>query len=283
VFKLSFCIYWRHIKLLHINNILKIAGLQVSRLSNVQPFRRKLISEFLRDARCDHSQDWSVQNFLQFVTQLGVHTTLSTSQLLQDYFALYCNKSITKGFYVEFGACNGVEGSNTLLLEQHYLWDGLLAEPGQQWKSELVKNRSCSLDFRCVHKRSGEVLDFVECGQLSTIKAFALQNDDWAMDLRRASQTQYKVQTVSLLDLLASHNAPTVINYMSVDTEGSEYDCLVNFDFHKYKINCLTVEHNYQQSRQLVYDLLVSNGFIRVLTEVSMFDDWYVHQTLINN
>jgi len=210
------------------------------------------------------------------------HSDASKSQLLQDYFALYCNQGTKSGFFVEFGACNGVEGSNTLLLERGFDWNGLLAEPGRQWHQDLRNNRKCYVDHRCVFSISGSSIDFVECGQLSTIESFAIENNDWAKDQRLASSTRYSVPTVTLNELLVSHAAPTDISYMSVDTEGSEYECLAGFDFAKYKVTCLTIEHNYQPTRGKVRDLLTTNGFVNVFSDISDYDDWYVHSSNID-
>jgi hypothetical protein len=267
--------------LLHLNHLLARFDCQISRVSKSAINRSKSIAEFLKNSRESGSLEWTLDSFLSFVAQHGTTPNLSTSQLLQDFFALYCNQGSTSGYFVEFGACNGVEGSNTLLLERNFQWNGLLAEPGRQWKQDLAVNRNCSIDHRCVYKRTGEKLEFVECGQLSTLKSFADENNDWAKDLRHESNKQYFVETVTLLDLLSYHNAPNEISYMSIDTEGSEYDCLVEFDFQKYSIRSISVEHNFQPSRDLVHRLLTTCGFVRVFTEISDYDDWYVNGTLL--
>ncbi len=264
--------------MLEINKLLARFDCQISRLSKQPLNRSKSIVDFLRTSRIRTKSSWTPDHFLSFVARLGIHSDTSKSQLLQDYFALYCNQGTASGFFVEFGACNGVEGSNTLLLERNYSWNGLLAEPGRQWHQDLQINRKCSVDHRCVFSSSGKSIDFVECGQLSTIESFAIQNNDWAKDLRIASSNRYSVPTVTLNDLLDSHNVPSNIGYMSVDTEGSEYECLAGFDFNKYKITCLTVEHNYQSSRQKVHQLLTANGFVHVMSEISDYDDWFVHR-----
>jgi hypothetical protein len=88
---------------------------------------------------------------------------------------------------------------------------------------------------------------------------------------------------VSLNDLLIRHGAPTAIDYMSVDTEGSEFIILNAFDFQRYQIKVLTVEHNYcDPDRQQIFDLLTSNNYIRILEPFSKFDDWYVQKALLD-
>ena len=86
----------------------------------------------------------------------------------------------------------------------------------------------------------------------------------------------YSVTTISLNDLVKRYNAPRQIDYLSIDTEGSEFDILSTFDFSKYKCKVITCEHNYTYARTKIYDLLSSNGYKRKLENLSAVDDWYV-------
>ena len=72
------------------------------------------------------------------------------------------------------------------------------------------------------------------------------------------------------------NNAPKIIDYLSIDTEGSEYEILKNFDFESYSFRVITVEHNHTDNRELVKVLLTSNGYKRVHEAISDFDDWYI-------
>ena len=78
--------------------------------------------------------------------------------------------------------------------------------------------------------------------------------------------------------MLIKYNAPKKIDYLSIDTEGSEYDILKDFDFNKYDISIITCEHNFTDSRKKIYELLVSNGYVRKYSGASKFDDWFVKQ-----
>ncbi|MBK7635080.1 MAG: FkbM family methyltransferase [Saprospiraceae bacterium] len=59
------------------------------------------------------------------------------------------------------------------------------------------------------------------------------------------------------------------IDYLSIDTEGSEYDILSSFNFDRYTFGIITVEHNYTAYRDRIKDLLESKGYRRVLTNLS--------------
>ena len=78
------------------------------------------------------------------------------------------------------------------------------------------------------------------------------------------------------MDLLKKYNAPKEIDYLSIDTEGSEFEILNAFDFDAYKIKVITCEHNFTPMREEIYKLLGSKGYVRKYQEFSQFDDWYV-------
>ena len=230
---------------------------------------------------------WNELNYAQKVF-VSRYIPFSKSQLGQDLFVLseLHSDSTSNKFFVEFGATDGIELSNTYLLEKHFGWNGILAEPAHVWRERLSRNRECITDHRCVSRRSGENVEFMEvlCDEsgslsspeLSSMSEFA-NSGDWASDIRLNNSRKYTVKTVSLNDLLVEHKAPQTIEYLSLDTEGSELVILQNFDFKKYCVRVITVEHNYQEhARQAIFDLLASNGYVRKYEHISLFDDWYV-------
>lgn len=81
---------------------------------------------------------------------------------------------------------------------------------------------------------------------------------------------------MSLNDLLEQNNAPEVIDFISLDTEGSEFSILNGLDFDKYTFRVMSVEHNHEPQREDVHALLSSKGYTRVCQAVSRVDDWYV-------
>lgn len=197
------------------------------------------------------------------------------SQLGQEIFVL-CHLGFKQnGFFVEFGSCDGMNCSNTHLLENEFNWDGILAEPAKIWHEDLKKNRNVNIDYDCVWKKTGEKLTFneVDAALLSTIKNYS---DCDKHTLSRQKGKFYSVNTISLEDLLTKHKAPKNIDYLSIDTEGSEYEILKNFNFDKYKFSVITCEHNFTPSREKIYELLTSNGYKRIFKELSKFDDWYI-------
>jgi FkbM family methyltransferase len=222
-------------------------------------------------------------NYVRFVDKHASGNALSLfgdacSQIGQDIFVLSFLKMKEAGYFVEFGATDGICLSNTYLLETKYGWRGILAEPARGWHSALQKNRKAVVDKRCVWSTSGELLNFQEneVGELSGL----IQDDRFAaVDAKIKSTVEYRVETISLIDLLDAHDAPSVIDYLSIDTEGSEYEILKSFDFSKYKFKIITCEHNFAASRSKIYDLLIKNGYERCCEDVSQFDDWYLNKS----
>ena len=65
---------------------------------------------------------------------------MSKSQLGQDIFALQQLNFKRNGFFVEFGATNGIDYSNTLVMEKLFEWNGILSEPAKIWHRNLRLN-----------------------------------------------------------------------------------------------------------------------------------------------
>ena len=199
----------------------------------------------------------------------------SKAQLRQDLFVLSEIGYKNDGYFVEFGATNGVELSNTYLLEKEFHWKGILAEPARCWSQNLKNNRTCNIETKCVWSSSNSVLTFneVSSAELSTINIFS--SSDNHKDERKHGKT-YEVETISLTDLLDKYKAPQKIDYLSIDTEGSEFEILKSFDFDKYEFKVITCEHNFTLMREKIYQLLTSKGYTRKFEDISKFDDWYV-------
>ena len=88
---------------------------------------------------------------------------------------------------------------------------------------------------------------------------------------------EHDVLTVSLDDLLDQHDAPETIDYLSIDTEGSEFTILDSYSF-KRNFNLMTVEYGNQVERDKIYKLLTSKNYVRVHQKVSSWEDWYAYK-----
>ena len=213
----------------------------------------------LAPSPCEGGQDWQ---------------RLSRSQLGQDLWVLEQLGWKKNGFFVEFGATDGVLLSNSWLLEKHFNWSGICAEPNPKLFERLTQNRSCTLSSACIYGKSGVKMRFVLADAYGGLEDHG--RGDMHVDKRDAFADVgdvIDVTTISLMDLLDQQGAPTVIDYLSIDTEGSEQAILEGIDWRRYQFRCITVEHNFTEQRQGIHKMLEAQGYQR---QEAMFDDWYI-------
>tara|TARA_B100001971_G_scaffold71567_1_gene65980 strand:- start:439 stop:729 length:291 start_codon:yes stop_codon:yes gene_type:complete len=87
---------------------------------------------------------------------------------------------------------------------------------------------------------------------------------------------------MTLENLLDKHETPFIIDYVSLDTEGSEYEILKSFPFNTYpkQIMAFSIEEAYNYTRSdSCCALLNSIGYIEVKNKFSNADHehYYVH------
>ena len=203
--------------------------------------------------------------------------SLSYSQLGQDLEVLRFYNKKEGGFFVEVGASDGIELSNTLLLEKEYKWKGICCEPIPEAFEKLVQNRPNSKCYKeAVYNQTGLTVTFDisrDAHQLSGIT----NHIDRHKSVVDTNKVSLQVDTISLVDVLDRANAPSFIEYLSLDTEGSEYEILKNFDFERYTFGLIDIEHNYVEPRRSqLYTLLLSKGYI--YKGENQWDDMYKHQ-----
>jgi FkbM family methyltransferase len=209
---------------------------------------------------------------------------ISDKSLLE--YLLYSNSEIdqeliaylllgSNGYFVEFGACDGLLGSNTFFLEKCQGWTGILAEPIPGWHAQIKKNRTAEAYPYAVYSSTGIQIEFSETNQpgLSTISGY--EQADWH-GAEREGAKKYDVETISLRDLLILAKAPRMIDFLSIDTEGSEYKILSQFPFEEYSFKFITIEHNHSESRAKIKELMNSKNYFEILPKYSGGDWWFV-------
>lgn len=217
----------------------------------------------------------SDEAFLDFV---GRCLPSSYSQRFQDLFGLWESNFATTGYFVEFGAMRGIDFSNSYVMEQ-IGWDGVVSEPHPTFTDYLRQNRRCTVSTKCVFDKTGETVTFHAVRgrpALSTMEGFG---DKDVRSTLRQDYVSHEVETITLNDLLDEAGAPATIDFLSIDTEGSEPVILRAFDFERHRIRAITVEHNDHQRDEL-YELLTGKGYRRKWPEYSGHDDWYVREDL---
>ena len=221
---------------------------------------------------------------LEFYSYLLKHRNSSKSQLFQDLFVQFILNDKSNGTFLEFGATDGVALSNSLMLENKFGWSGVLAEPSPQWHQNLFENRpDATILTECVYSETGKKLNFFisDSGALSTLEEFR-ESDVSSMpgntQARNASGYNCEVETISLNDVISKYFDGTKIDYMSVDTEGSELLILEQFDFGSYAPKVVTVEHNFTDAENQLDELFFRHNYQRFFKGFTQFDAWYVLQ-----
>jgi FkbM family methyltransferase len=202
----------------------------------------------------------------------------SKAQLRQDLLVLWLLDFKRNGIFIEFGATDGVDFSNTYLLENNFGWTGILAEPALIWHEKLRTNRKCVVDFHAISSASGELLDFFEAEDAR----FSVFGNIGSAQKSIKYTRNYSVRTKTLFDLIEENNLPNIIDYISIDTEGSEFDILNAFNFDEYAFRVMTVEHSNTTEQDKIFKLLTSKGYVRILSDISSFDDWFIQPHLVN-
>jgi FkbM family methyltransferase len=193
------------------------------------------------------------------------------SQIGQDRWVASLFSDGRQGYFVDVGAHDGVYLSNTYSLEVDRGWKGVCIEPSHHF-AELKKNRRCAVDDSVVYDVSGAKIAFKVDAQDSIFSGI---DADIVLHKSRAGQSQERI-TRTLAAVLDEQKAPNAIDYMSLDTEGSELKILHGAGLDRYLFKTITVEHNYEtEKRDAIHALLAKHGYRRVRRV--LFDDWYIH------
>lgn len=203
------------------------------------------------------------------ILSLAPWLAFSSSQYGQDLLILAATNLKRHGFFVEFGAADGIRLSNTYLLEKEFGWNGILAEPCAAWRSRLTDNRDCQLDFRCVSSASGSFVQFAEN------PADPLLSGITSGPLSALPAAGY-VETISLCDLLLAHGAPSFIDFLSIDVEGHEIEILEAFDFSRFRFGIVLIESNDLVSRKRIRRIMASHSYSLFLSDPLLPDEWFV-------
>lgn len=197
----------------------------------------------------------------------------SVSQLGQDLWVLGKTDYKREGFFVEFGATDGVKLSNTFLLEKEFGWKGICAEPNPKHFHKLKNNRNCIVSNQCIGGTTGQEIEFIFADAFggSAVYADADNHKSKREAYRKAGHTAI-LTSISLHDFLIQHQAPKNIDYLSIDTEGSEYEILKAFPFKEWNIRLLTVEHNFTERRKDIRKVLEGHGYQCLEAQ---WDDWF--------
>lgn len=180
---------------------------------------------------------------------------------LEDTVLELCG-NIKNGFFIDIGAHDGITGNNTEFFEK-LGWSGVCFEPHPKLFSKLEKNRSCDVFNFAIWDRDGKV-DFLSIdGQVDMLSGIVESYDP-----RHVNRINYELSSVggsSEHVFVDSKKFSSVIekkeiDFLSLDTEGSELQILKTIDFDIFKIKVICVENNYNDSE--IDNFLKSKGYV---------------------
>lgn len=156
------------------------------------------------------------------------------------------------GFFIELGANNGLFQSNTAFLEKEMGWKGILIEPSLKGYNQCKINRpnSISLNYACVSKDYKEDYikgDFEDNNPMGSINGH-----------RIGRKNLIKVKAITLEKILDEH-CRTNIDFLSLDTEGYEFEILKGLNLNKYRPKILLIEVYTKDYNNIVNFLEVAN------------------------
>lgn len=184
-------------------------------------------------------------------------------KLVMQFFA-----SKAEGFFVEVGANDPKGGSQTWNLERAG-WRGILVEPNPRHIPDLEKTRKRStvVETACTSpEKVGSLTLYIPSsdGMASTERHI----DDQGL----CYETQVTVSGKTLDAVLEEAQAPSPIDFVSIDVEGTELDVLRGFTLSQWKPKLILLEdklrnltkHNYlkKQGYKLVKRTSINNWYV---------------------
>jgi FkbM family methyltransferase len=138
------------------------------------------------------------------------------------------------GFYIECGANDGVDQSNTWHFEKFKNWHGILIEAHPEIFQELKKN---------LDKRNTLVNKFLVSNNYKS-QTVNISNNDLISKFSNTNEGSSLSTQTTLTEVLKTSNVPKLIDLFSLDVEGYEFEVLEGIDFKNYKFKYFLIETN---------------------------------------
>jgi len=190
------------------------------------------------------------------------------SQYEQDKI-LNCDifRNMKNGIFCEVGSYDGIKGSNTYFFEKYLDWSGICIEPTPLFYKKLCQNRKAITMQCCAYDRNVEKEFMAISGKGEMLSGLVDKYNIYHTDRinKETVNSDKNIIDVRCIPLKRIFNDfdITVVDYLSIDTEGSEINVLRGIDFEKVHINVISVEDNYPwlQESGNVHSILIKNGF----------------------
>jgi FkbM family methyltransferase len=177
----------------------------------------------------------------------------------------------TAGYFVDVGANNPIDGSQTWHLEQ-LGWKGVLVEPQPNVADRLRKERRAQVFAVALSEpsNSGRMMPLTIAGYNSGNCSSLDPNFFGAK--REPYGVRYDVPVRTLDDVLAEAGAPRPLDFVSIDVEGHEPEVLQGFDLVSWNPRLLLIEDHAMNLR--VHRHMTAHRYRWVRR--TGFNSWYV-------
>ena len=184
-----------------------------------------------------------------------------------------------KGFFVDLAATDGFHENNTFFLEKKLKWKGICIEPNRKFFNKLKKTRSAKCYCQIITSKKSNVEYIINGGVGGIIGDEFDNNQKKRSHLIDKAREKDKIETrksESFYEVLKKAKAPKIIDYLSLDVEGAEFEVFKNFPFDKYKFMSMTIERPPKELNKLLF----KNGYKFVKN--FKVDGFYIHKSLQN-
>ncbi len=197
-----------------------------------------------------------------------------TDKIIEKYFENYI------GVCIEIGAADGIKGSNTKYFEDNG-WEVLCIEPNIGHNESLQRHRKLFINFACGSNNEEGSLHIFKVGKSNiTSSLTSLKPDTRLVDEHRhIINEEYKLKVpVRTFNHIIEHEVKNTvfdkikkIDFISIDTEGTELDVIKGIDFGNFDIEMLIIENNF--SDKDIEEYMGSKGYYKV--ERYKINDFY--------
>lgn len=182
-----------------------------------------------------------------------------------------------EGFYVEIGAYDGVEMSNTYYFER-LGWRGILVEADPELAEQCRQARPKSAVVNCavVGPDALPVVSFEISEECRGLSALNLDDDHLARIQHYTGRQQIRRITVSAMTLdqiLQAHN-PQAIDFLTIDVEGFEWEVLRGFTISRWHPHLVIIERNTTLPESRIMRYLHKHDYLYYRT--TGVNDWFL-------
>ena len=181
------------------------------------------------------------------------------------------------GIFIDIGAHDGISLNNTFFFENNLGWKGLCVEPNPDVFNYLQKNRNNCLQIALSDKE--EIVEFTKIkGYAQTLSGITSEYDktypkriEEELSLFGGDREIIQIKTQTLNSILEKQGFST-IDFMSIDTEGSELKILNGLDFNRFNIRVIAMENNFNSEYHRTY--MKERGYA-LKTKLAIDDIYY--------